>query len=522
MSVDRLHRSSWFDAEWYQARYPDVALSGMPPARHYLELGERWGRQPGPDFDPQWYLAAYPDVARAKVSPLLHFIRHGEAEGRLPVRVAAQEHEQALWRRHAGDPSPSLAALEALRHASDWREAGYAAWALGRWYAWQDEWQRVAEVLASGHHRRSRRLPRHTGPWLLEADALTRLGHLARARECLDGLAAAAPGNHDVTLARANLVATQRQAPADSDCREAERLALLNALWRAHGLAEVQRANTQLPLTLDNLAPRDTDHTAQASSRVSVIVPVYNAAASLPAALAGLAAQRGVDLEVIVVDDASRDGSAEIARGFAERDSRFRLLRQPFNQGAYTARNRGLAAASGEFITVHDSDDWPHPDKLAVQVRGLEHHPQWVACNSHWVRCTTDLMFGHWRPGPGWIYRNTSSLMLRRHVFDTLGFWDRVRVDADTEYYYRIRAAFGARALGEVLPGVPLAFGRSAARSLSQAGQTHLVTQFAGLRHDYQQAAQAWHRQALARGQTLYLPERPAQRPFAAPAAMLP
>lgn len=527
-SEQQLADSPWFDAEWYQARYPDVAMSGMAPEHHYLTLGEGWGRRPGPEFDPVWYLDEYTDVARAGISPLLHFIRHGEGEGRLPVRVAALEHEQALWRQHAGDPAPSLAALEALWTSPEWREASYAAWALARWYAWQGEWARVVELLARGEHRRARRLPRHTGPWLLEADALTRLGRLEQAEACLDGLAAATPDDHDVALARANLLAAWSREGNNVERFDARRLALLNGIWREHGLGEVQLADAAAPLSLDNLAlhvvgPDRFSYPAEhASPRVSVIVPAHNAADALPTALASLAAQRGVALEVIVVDDASTDGTAAAAEAFAARDARFRVLLQPFNQGAYAARNRGLAAARGDFITVHDSDDWSHPDKLAVQAQGLEQHPQWMACNSHWVRCTPALMFGRWRLEQGWIYRNTSSLMFRRKVFDTLGFWDRVRVEADTEYYHRIRAAFGSAALGEVLPGVPLAFGRSATHSLSQAGPTHLVTQFAGLRRDYRQAAAAWHREMLEKGTFLYLSQHPAVRPFAAPATMLP
>lgn len=527
MEATLLEQSPWFDAVWYQARYPDVAMSGMAPERHYLTLGEGWGRRPGPEFDPVWYLDEYPDVARAGISPLLHFIRHGEGEGRLPVRVAALEHEQALWRQHAIDPAPSLAALEALRVSPEWREASYAAWALGRWYAWREEWKRVAEALARGEHCRDRRLPRHTGPRLLEADALTRLGRLKQAEACLDGLAAAAPDDHDVALARANLLAMRARAAGEPGRFDAERLALINGVWRRHGLAQVGLANTDTELGLDALIAYqsrsyDSSLTIHHSPLITVIVPAHNAADALPTALASLAAQRGVALEVIVVDDASTDGTVAAAEAFVARDARFRLLRQPFNQGAYAARNRGLAAACGELVTVHDSDDWSHPDKLAVQAQGLERHPQWMACNSHWVRCTPALICGHWRPDPGWIYRNTSSLMFRREVFDALGFWDRVRVDADTEYYHRIRAVFGDAALGEVLPGVPLAFGRSATHSLSQAGPTHLVTQFSGLRRDYQQAALAWHRSAAGDPQRLYLAAHPDRRPFTAPAAMLP
>ncbi|WP_300274758.1 glycosyltransferase family A protein [Halomonas sp.] len=527
--TELLEHSPWFDAEWYRAEYPDVALAGLEPAAHYLRLGEALGRRPSPGFDSAWYLAEYPDVARAGVSPLLHFIAHGEQEGRLPRRVEALAHERELWRRHAGDPSASLAALEALLGVPG-HEASYAAWALARWYAWRGEWPAVAEVLAARDHAAAVRLPRGPAPRLLEVEALTRLARFGEAAQCLQALEEAVPEYHDAALARANLLAVRAEAEGEPTRYDAERLALINGVWQRHGLAEMGLADPTQPLALDNLTPHAsparsalTPHQREARSPlVTVIVPAFKAADTLPTALASLAAQRGVNLEVIVVDDASADDTASVAEAFAAGDARFRVIRQPSNQGAYAARNRGLVDARGAFITVHDSDDWSHPDKLATQLAGLEENPQWMACNSHWVRCTSTLVFGHWRLEQGWIYRNTSSLMFRREVVETLGYWDRVRVDADTEYYHRIRAVFGGQALGEVLPGVPLAFGRTAVDSLTAVGATHLVTQFAGLRHDYQQAALAWHRANADHPQRLYLPAEPDERPFAAPEAMLP
>jgi hypothetical protein len=129
-------------------------------------------------------------------------------------------------------------------------------------------------------------------------------------------------------------------------------------------------------------------------------------------------------------------------------------------------------------------------------------------------------MFSRWRMEEGWVYRNTSSLMFRRKVFDVLGYWDEVRVEADTEYHYRIRAAFGPQVTGEVLPGVPLAFGRVVPTALTVLPKTHLVTQFNGVRAEYRKAAFAWHAQAQA-PEDLYLSRSADQRAFEAPADIL-
>jgi CDP-glycerol glycerophosphotransferase len=90
--------------------------------------------------------------------------------------------------------------------------------------------------------------------------------------------------------------------------------------------------------------------------RISVVVPIYNVEAYLGECLDSIARQTVRELEVVMVDDGSTDGSAALARAFAARDARFRLLAQP-NGGLGSARNTGTAAATGEFLSFVDSDD---------------------------------------------------------------------------------------------------------------------------------------------------------------------
>jgi len=90
--------------------------------------------------------------------------------------------------------------------------------------------------------------------------------------------------------------------------------------------------------------------------KISVIVPVYNVAEYLPACLESLAAQTHRDLELVLVDDGSTDGSAALLEAFAQREPRAVVIAQP-NGGVSAARNRGLDAATGEFVGFVDSDD---------------------------------------------------------------------------------------------------------------------------------------------------------------------
>lgn len=89
--VEILKDSHEFDAEWYVSRYPDVPLTGIDPALHFLLIGSRLGRNPGPMFDTGFYLREYPDVKAANVNPLLHYLRAGRHEGRHPSPVALPE-----------------------------------------------------------------------------------------------------------------------------------------------------------------------------------------------------------------------------------------------------------------------------------------------------------------------------------------------------------------------------------------------------------------------------------------------
>lgn len=89
---------------------------------------------------------------------------------------------------------------------------------------------------------------------------------------------------------------------------------------------------------------------------VTIIVPVYNTGAYLSPCLESLIAQTHRDLEIILVDDGSTDGSGAICDDFARRDERIKVIHQK-NSGVSAARNAGLENASGTYLTFVDADD---------------------------------------------------------------------------------------------------------------------------------------------------------------------
>jgi len=113
---------------------------------------------------------------------------------------------------------------------------------------------------------------------------------------------------------------------------------------------------------------------------ISIVMPVYNAAPFLKAAVDSLLVQSFCDFELIVVDDASTDASLEIL--FSYDDSRLIILKNMTNLGNYPSRNKGMSVAKGKYICVMDADDIAMPERLEIQYRFLETHPDILACGS--------------------------------------------------------------------------------------------------------------------------------------------
>ena len=108
---------------------------------------------------------------------------------------------------------------------------------------------------------------------------------------------------------------------------------------------------------------------------VSVLMPAYNAATTLDAALESLRLQTLDDFEIVLVDDGSGDGTGELIRAWQARDVRVRPVAQP-HQGLIAALNRGLQACRGDLVARMDADDLAHPERLERQVSLLDDEPE--------------------------------------------------------------------------------------------------------------------------------------------------
>jgi glycosyltransferase involved in cell wall biosynthesis len=187
-----------------------------------------------------------------------------------------------------------------------------------------------------------------------------------------------------------------------------------------------------------------------AAPRVSVIVPTYQRAAVVLEALESVLAQTLDDLEVLLVDDGSTDGTEEAVRARFGDEPRLRILRQA-NGGASSARNLGLEHARGAYVSFLDSDDLYDPEYLARQVQRLESKPGAgvVVCDARyegtWPRAGTTV-FGRasFRPpldldailDGAWVL--PSCLMFRRAEAPDVRYDETFRVVEDVDFLARL------------------------------------------------------------------------------------
>ena len=196
------------------------------------------------------------------------------------------------------------------------------------------------------------------------------------------------------------------------------------------------------------------------------------------------------------------------------------LMRHAENKGAYSARNTGLSIATGDLITVHDADDWAHPQKLYLQVGALKANTSKFANYTDWCRASSNLYFtGSHRP-PGLVQANKSSTVLRKEIFKQYGGWDNVRISADNEFILRISKHSPDQHIPTILPSVPLSFALDADASLTRERVTHARTLSYGIRREYHESAAHWHTKSLP--QQLRIDGQSRTRPFPVPGIILP
>lgn len=293
-------------------------------------------------------------------------------------------------------------------------------------------------------------------------------------------------------------------------------------VFNAHGsdLIGFDSSDEQKRLLVGNLLTKGAPIDNKQKPLVSVIMTVYKHNKLLESAISSVLNQSYHNLELIIVDDCSPDDVYEFLHTITREDKRVKLQRMERNGGTYLAKNKGMSIATGKYVSFHDSDDWLHPSKIEISVNELEENQDIVAVFSNYFRVDENGNFIF--RGIGAVRPACISLTMRREeVLSTIGFFDSVRVSADSEYEYRIKAVFGEERV--LFLDTPFLVASVRSESLSQGGQFAVGwSGLSGIRLDYRTAYTEWHN-SDAFDSNFFIPMNSAnQRRFDAPKEILP
>jgi glycosyltransferase involved in cell wall biosynthesis len=178
---------------------------------------------------------------------------------------------------------------------------------------------------------------------------------------------------------------------------------------------------------------------SEQASSVGVVVAVRNMARHLGRALEAVMVQQPAPVDILVVDGASSDTSASVARSFP----RVRVLDQ-IGSGLAAARNQGLKEVSGELVTFCDADDRWSIDSLALRLAALKSRPEAMAVVGRVVleeigaECPTSAQ--RERIGRSVAGFTPGALLARREVFDLVGPFDEgLQISSDTDWFLRLQ-----------------------------------------------------------------------------------
>ena len=191
---------------------------------------------------------------------------------------------------------------------------------------------------------------------------------------------------------------------------------------------------------------------SSAAPLVSVVMTVYNSARFVGEAIESILNQTFRDLELIVVDDGSKDDSLAVLRRYEQSDPRVKVLTRP-NGGCWIASNDGLAVARGRLIARMDADDVSLPERLAKEVAFLDANPQVVCVGTHVLLIDADgeplrvmpdpprlthkeIDTGHLTGGGQVMYH--PSVVIRREALDKVGLYREWPAALDLDMFLRL------------------------------------------------------------------------------------
>ena len=290
----------------------------------------------------------------------------------------------------------------------------------------------------------------------------------------------------------------------------------INSMLATHGLMPIASSSPSLAITPEFLSTL-TENSVDDERLVSIVMTTYKRDPLLDAAIASILNQTYRNIELLIVDDCSPDENFSYLKELAKKDERIRVFQMEENGGTYLAKNFGMTQANGDFIGFMDSDDYCHAQRIEFQMSSLDQHPEVMGVTHDYFRIdeSSDVEFR----GIGSLRMACISLLIRREVIDAIGFFDSLRVGADTEFIERIEAHYGSgRRLRLRIPSMFMMLHSS---SLTGGGPFHISWRsVTGHRLQHHCSFRAWHKKIKAGIESPFFPREIRARPFEAPDEM--
>lgn len=183
--------------------------------------------------------------------------------------------------------------------------------------------------------------------------------------------------------------------------------------------------------------------------KVSIIMTVRNSVHTLAYSINSILAQSYSNLELIIVDDFSTDGSTLVLQKIAELNDRVKLIIADKNNGTYTSRNIALKYVTGDYVTIHDADDMMHPQHIEIMLKELKKKPRRKASISYWIKLNKEGVVSTKRGFP-LLRLNLSSLMIKREVLNDIPKWDEYLCGSDLYFYYECIELYGRESIAVI------------------------------------------------------------------------
>lgn len=419
-------------------------------------------------FDESWYVATYPDVKMTGIKPLEHFLRYGSVMLRDPGPNFSSKYYLNTRKRRVDGINSYLLAEMLLKDIGliDENRVILAAY----------------ELCKIGKYEQAIRFANRDLP-----------SKLKYTLEVLKANAALAKG------------------------LEFEWLGYLNNYLRFYKAG---------PIILNGGGSLFSRITASCDNKitngplVSIIMPVYNSEKTFIPAAQSILNQTWSNLELIVIDDASTDGTWSLCQKLADKNSNVKIYKNKINYGPYVSKNIALRYVEGVYITCHDADDWAFPNRIEQQASILLKNPKEIkATTGAMLRIEENGMFSRLQEigensEDGVLRRCFVSLFIEKQFFDKhFGSWDNVRIGADSELIARINMSFPAKIIHD---NACLMLCLDHVNSLTRDRDTGISDNYglSSIRKDYQLSWKKWH---IESKDNLFIKPFPSTRVFPAP-----